>query len=247
MKTYNLSTYIIPFIVFAFVATFSIAAIPAFADDDNDAVGVMTTSNIDDADADLGDVNAADDDAYNDAVDNATDYSANDGTDEEYVEDATDIEEGEDEGMGRGKGKEYKKRGDEHRSAVAELVKELKDTAEKAGVIGEEVRIVAQEQNDSKERIANSMEEIGKRGKLKTFLIGADYKNLGGLRSEIVTTENHINRLTRVLESVVVEELKTELGAEIEALNEVKANAEAFIEENEDKFSLFGWFVKLFN
>ncbi|PIS04592.1 MAG: hypothetical protein COT81_05850 [Candidatus Buchananbacteria bacterium CG10_big_fil_rev_8_21_14_0_10_42_9] len=91
------------------------------------------------------------------------------------------------------------------------------------------------------------MERVENRGKFKTFFFGADYKNIGAIRSELATTENHISRLTRVKEQVEDEETKTELDEQIAVLEEAKSQAESFIKENEDKFSIFGWLIKLFN
>ena len=240
MKTYNLSTYITSIVFFAVIFAFSIFAIPALADsDENNEVGVELYDSISDLevviDAVIDDIDDIDNDFNNDTGDAYYNTDDDEGGD---IEDANDLEEEE---------KSHKKRGNEHRSAVAELVKELKITAGKDGGIGEEVRQIAQEQEDSLERVAETIENIGKRGKFTTFLIGTDYKNIGALRSELVTAENHINRLEKAIERIEIEDTKIELAAEIETLNEVKANTELFIKENEDKFSLFGWFVKLFN
>ena len=60
--------------------------------------------------------------------------------------------------------------------------------AEKDSKIGEEVKAVAKEQNESKEKIMDAMEKVESRGKFKTLLFGTDYKNIGKLRSEIATT-----------------------------------------------------------
>lgn len=134
-----------------------------------------------------------------------------------------------------------------HKSKVANVVQELKELADKDQNIGEEVRVVAQEQEESNERATEAMEKVETRGGFKTFLIGTDYKNIGALRSEVVTTKNHINRLTKARDRATSEEVKAVLDAQIAELEEVNTNAETFIQENEDKFSLFGWFARIFN
>lgn len=134
----------------------------------------------------------------------------------------------------------------QHQSKVAKVVQELTELAGKDQNIGEEVRVVAQEQKESNERATEAIEAIEERGGFKTFLIGTDYKNIGALRSELVTTQNHINRLARAKERTTSDEVKVELDAQITALREANINAETFIQENQDKFSLFGWLVKLF-
>ncbi|MAF20799.1 MAG: hypothetical protein CMI55_03910 [Parcubacteria group bacterium] len=58
---------------------------------------------------------------------------------------------------------------------------------------------------------------------------------------------NHVNRLTKARERVTSDEVKADLGAQIAVLEEANVKAETFVKENEDKFSLFGWLIKLFN
>jgi len=135
---------------------------------------------------------------------------------------------------------------EQHRSNVANVVKDLTDLAGKDKNIGEDVRVVAQEQESSNERAAKAMEAVEARGGFKTFLIGTDYKNIGALRSEVVTTQNSIDRLTKAKERATDDSVRADLDAQIKALEETNADALDFIKTNENKFSLFGWFVRLF-
>lgn len=134
-----------------------------------------------------------------------------------------------------------------HRSAVAIYVQSLLNVADREGGIGEQVRIIAQEQNDSKEKSVEAINKIEKRSKLKTFLIGTDYKNLGALRSEMVKGRNSIEQLKRLVEKAKNEDSKTELNAQIQNLEKEQVLIENFIKENDDQFSLFGWVAKLLN
>lgn len=135
----------------------------------------------------------------------------------------------------------------EHRNKVAEVVEGLTELAGKDQNIGEEVRQVAQEQRESNERSTKAMEAVETRGKFRTFLFGTDYKNVGVIRSELVKTGSHINRLTKAKDRTEDEEVKAELDTQITSLQEIKSRTESFVQENEDKFSLLGWLVRLFN
>lgn len=137
--------------------------------------------------------------------------------------------------------------GEEHRSAVADVVLKLKEVADKDKKIGEEVKKVAEEQSESAEKAMEAIKEIEKRSGWKIFFIGTDYKNLGGLRSEMVTTDNNIDRLTKALEKATDPAIKAKLDLEIKSLQAEKLKVDTFIDDNEGKFSLFGWLVKLFN
>jgi len=69
--------------------------------------------------------------------------------------------------------------GAEHRSTVATFVRSLLNIADKEqGGIGEQVRVVAQEQNETKDKVADGIDKIQNRSKIKTFLIGTDIKTL---------------------------------------------------------------------
>jgi len=141
-----------------------------------------------------------------------------------------------------------KANGAEHRSAVATFVQNLLNVADKEqNGIGEQVRTVAKEQNENKDGVADAIDKVQNRNKIKTFLIGTDYKNIGQLRSEMVKTGNQIDRLKRLIDKTINTESKTVLQAQLQALTQEQQKIEDFIKANESKFSIFGWFVKLFN
>ena len=138
--------------------------------------------------------------------------------------------------------------GAEHRSTVSTFVQSLLSVADREqGGIGEQVRVVAQEQNETKDKVADGIDKIQNRSKIKTFLIGTDYKNVGQLRSEMVKTGNQIDWLKKLLDKTTSEESKTALQGQIQTLEQGQQKIDDFLKANESKFSLFGWFVKLFN
>lgn len=136
--------------------------------------------------------------------------------------------------------------GDEHRSDVATFVKSLLRVADRDGGIGEKVREVAREQNETASTTAEAIEKVSKKGKIATFFFGSDYKNLGQLRSELVTTENNIEKLRDLVDEAANIANKTELEAQVKILEETKAKVDAFITEHESAFSLFGWVARMF-
>lgn len=136
---------------------------------------------------------------------------------------------------------------EQHKSAVSAFVKNLLQVADRDGGIGEQVRAIAQQQKETIDATVQAVEKVQKRNKVKTFLIGSDYKNLGALRSEMVQTRNRIEQLNRLAENTQDEGVKTEIENQIKALEDEQTKIENFIKTNESKFSLFGWFVKLFN
>ncbi len=133
---------------------------------------------------------------------------------------------------------------EQHRSTVANFVQSLLQVADREGGIGKQVRVIAQQQNDSDATTTKAIEKIQSRSKIKTFLIGSDYKNLGALRSEIVQTRNRIEQLNRAIQNATN---TAEIQAQIQTLEQEQTKIDNFIKEQEGKFSLFGWLAKMFN
>jgi hypothetical protein len=133
-----------------------------------------------------------------------------------------------------------------HRSAVATFVQSLLAVADRDGGIGQEVRSIAQQQNDIKNRTSDLINAVENRNKVKAFFIGTSYKNLGELQSQMVNSQNQIEQLKRLAEKAENEGDKIELQNQIQTLEQEQTNISNFIAQNENKFSLFGWAVKLF-
>ncbi|PIZ45073.1 hypothetical protein COY31_01090 [Candidatus Wolfebacteria bacterium CG_4_10_14_0_2_um_filter_39_18] len=136
---------------------------------------------------------------------------------------------------------------EEHRSAVSNFVQSLLSVADREGGIGEQVRVIAREQNQSASTTVHAMGKIQSRSKIKTFFFGSDYKNLGALRSEIVQTKNRLNQLDKLVENAQTAVDKAELQNQVQTLKQEQQKIDTFLKANENKFSLFGWFTKLFS
>lgn len=135
---------------------------------------------------------------------------------------------------------------EEHRSAVSNFVQSLLSVADGNEGIGQQVMVIAQQQNQSASTTIQAMEKVQTRSKIKTFFLGSDYKNLGTLRSEMVQTDNRLEQLNELVENTQNEGDKTELQNQIQTLEQEQEKIESFVKTNETKFSLFGWFTKLF-
>lgn len=136
---------------------------------------------------------------------------------------------------------------EENRSEVAARVRALLDVADRDGGIGQDVRDIAHTYASSSERAAEARASVERRPGWLTFIIGSDYGNLGKLRSEIATTQNDIGRLTNARERTTDTSVKAALQTQIDALRAQASTTEKFVEDNENVFSIFGWFFKLFS
>jgi len=146
------------------------------------------------------------------------------------------------------RGKEYgDDAAEEHRSEVSKYVQNILKISERDGEIGKKISEAAREQSSSTDAIKEKIDKVEKRSALKTFLIGSDYKNLGDLRSEIAQNINRISQMERDISAIASSTEKTSLLSQIQALKTTQDKLNNFIQTNESKFSLFGWFVRLFN
>ncbi len=59
---------------------------------------------------------------------------------------------------------------EEHRSTVSNFVQNLLQIADREGGIGEQVRVIAQQQNESNATTTKAIEKVQSRNKIKTFL-----------------------------------------------------------------------------
>lgn len=135
----------------------------------------------------------------------------------------------------------------ENRSGVAAQVQALLSLADRAGGIGPEVRVIAREYASTSARIGEAKDKVESRPGWMTVLIGADYRNLGALRSELSTTESQIKRLETAMDRSTDVTVKADLQVQINVLKAQASTTAEFVEENESSFSVFGWFVKIFS
>jgi len=137
-----------------------------------------------------------------------------------------------------------------HKKTVEKVAKDLKNVAEVEEIEGNEIVsgeliFIAEEQEDTAEDTAETLEEIDSAPKWKTFLFGTDYKNLGQLRSTVAHNTNAIRKLTRTAEKVTVEGGDTAVQANIALLTQERDRLVALIQEKESQFSLLGWVSRL--
>ena len=134
----------------------------------------------------------------------------------------------------------------EHQEKAAKAAQRLSGQASMDLTIGIEAGDIAKEQVKSSVRaaeVAADIEANPQKG-IRAFLFGSDYKNLGALRSEIVTTENRISRLERMRANTTDPIARDTIDTQITEMKSANEAALAFIEEHQSGFSLFGWLLR---
>jgi hypothetical protein len=136
---------------------------------------------------------------------------------------------------------------EEHKNRVSEFTKKLLEVGKRDWKMKKDVEDIANETLDSGTSTAESIDKENSRSAWKTFLIGSDFQNLGKLRSELARTDKIVERLNVLASSTANTTVQIDLEAQIKLLQDAQAKVKTFVTEHESSFSLFGWFVKIFN
>lgn len=129
---------------------------------------------------------------------------------------------------------------------VATATNALFQIGKKGGAVGPEVRLIAKQMASSTASTSDAMKRVEDRNLVKTLLLGGDYKSLGELRSQLVTTQNSINRLIKARDKAKDPTVKAALDVQISGLQGAASSTMDFIQSHESTLSLFGWMTKLF-
>lgn len=136
----------------------------------------------------------------------------------------------------------------EHRSAVANFVQSLLDVADRQalGGIGEQVREIAKQQNDSEEKVTTDLEKVKNKNQIRKFFFGTDFSRTKEIKKEMQDATKRLNELEKIKGEVVNPGDKAILKEQIKNFQEEINNVLTEVKNEEGKFSLFGWAKKLF-
>jgi len=134
----------------------------------------------------------------------------------------------------------------EKMSDVAKGVEEILTTKTLRGGIGDQVKIIAQEQKQDQSQIQTQIKKIDNRGGLLKSLIGPDYKALKSLEKLIAQNELRIQQLTELKNQLTNSGDITMIQETIDALVQQSVILQAIIDAENITGSMFGWLVRLF-
>ena len=134
---------------------------------------------------------------------------------------------------------------DEYKNEVALFVHNLKELSEIEDGIGQQVRLVAQAQNDSKDEVENNIKEIESQGDVAKFFVGPKYANINEVEAAIAENQNRIKVLSEAMNQIADLAVKQVLQDQITLLTQQNSNLQKFVAESKAGFSLFGWLFKM--
>jgi len=132
------------------------------------------------------------------------------------------------------------------RSQVANAVQEMLQVADRNGGIGQQVRVIAQAQNQNQEKLEVNMEKVQSRSSIIKFFIGPDYREINNAKKLLEQNREHIRQLNEIKSQLMIQADQQNLAQQVQVLEEANLEIENSLEVEQKGFSLFGWALKLF-
>ena len=134
----------------------------------------------------------------------------------------------------------------ERRSQVANAVQEMLQVAERNQGIGEQVRTIAQAQNQNQEKIEESLVKIQNRNQLVRFIIGPNYSEINSAKKLLEQNQEQANQLNQIKNQLINQADQEVLMEQIQTLNQASLEIENSLNNSQKSFSLLGWMFKMF-
>jgi len=136
--------------------------------------------------------------------------------------------------------------GEQRRSQVANAVHQMLQVADRVGGIGEQVRVIAQSQQQNHEEVENELDKIKERSGFTKFFIGPKYEEIEKAKDLIKQDKEKITKLEELKSTLTSEEDKVKVDEQISIIKGAITEVEKIVGEEQTGFSLFGWLAKIF-
>ena len=134
----------------------------------------------------------------------------------------------------------------ENMSEVAKQVQGMLEIRTTGG-IGDQVRVVAKEQNQAQEKIQEHVMKMETKNVMLKKLFGPDVKSLASLTELIAENTVRIEQLQTLLMQVQNYTDRTQIEATIQSIISQNTALNNLIQEENQTRSMFGWLIRLFN
>jgi hypothetical protein len=134
----------------------------------------------------------------------------------------------------------------QRRSRVANAVQAMLQISENNEGVGEQIRIIAQNQNKEMEKIEEDLESVKQRSKFLRFLIGPKYGQIDSIEERLEENSGKLEELIQLKENLSEEDVEV-IDVQIQVIKEIKEELLTELDLEKSGFHLFGWLSKLFN
>lgn len=135
----------------------------------------------------------------------------------------------------------------EHLSIVAQQVDNLLSFPDRRGGIGDQVRVIAQEQEQIQERVRESLEQLENRPRFMVKLFGPNYQAINRLQATIEQNEQLVEELLILQENALYPAEKEDLSSAITALEQQNTLLFQQIQLSSGDNGFLGWVFRFFS
>lgn len=114
------------------------------------------------------------------------------------------------------------------------------------GRIGQEIRVIAQAQEQNQVKLDTAIGNIQNRNGVAKFFIGPNFGAINDAERIIVNNQQQIQVLTQLQGEVTSTADQQQLTNQINVLQQTNTQLNAYVQAQSNGFSVFGWLVKLF-
>lgn len=134
----------------------------------------------------------------------------------------------------------------QRRSEVANAVQEMLQIADRNGGIGQQVRTIAQAQNQEQEKLEASLEKVQNRSGFAKFFVGPNYGEIKNAEKLMEQNQEKIQQLTELKNMISLSDQQV-LEEQIQVLEQANLQIQNNLNNAEKGFSLLGWMFKMFD
>ena len=131
------------------------------------------------------------------------------------------------------------------RSQVANAVQAMLQVADRNGGIGQQVRVIAQNQNQNQAKLEQNLEKVQSRGSFAKFFLGPNYGEIKDAQKTLEQNKEQIKQLNQIRTQLSNQGDQQQLTEQIRILEQANLEIENSLIDAQDGFSLFGWLNKL--
>lgn len=134
---------------------------------------------------------------------------------------------------------------EQRKSQVASAAQAMLQIADRNSGIGQQVKVIAQNQNQNQIKLEKNVEKIQDRGGFAKFFIGANYGEIKDAQKTLEQNKEQIKQLNQIRTQLSNQGDQQQLTEQIKVLEQANQEIETLITDAQEGFSLFGWLNRI--
>ncbi len=131
------------------------------------------------------------------------------------------------------------------KNQVSSAVQTMLSISEGDSNVGQQIKIIAQNQNQNQEKIQKNIENIQSRSSFAKMLIGPNYGEIKDAKKTLEQNKLQIQQLNQIRTQLSNQGAQQMLSEQIKILEQSNQEIETILDQSQSGFSFFGWFNNL--